>query len=337
METDAKNNLFVPANAQENDVDYIKNVLSFPQLEIISSFWTDKYSTEQGRNWDKFYNRNGTKFFQNRSYICDRLLELISQYAGVKADYFEKVHVFFDLGCGVGNALFNILTFPKFNFEIYAFDVSKNAIKLLLNEYYNLLNVKNIKSSLKGIGIWDLINELQPSSFAAPKKDKDFCDCINTITDLHLPKFEIAALIFVLSAIPPENFDDVLKNIAFHAGNGAFLYFRDYAANDAKECRFSLLGRSKLGDHYYVRNDKTLSYFFETDFLKELMAKHGFAEVYHNVISLSSSRSYNDKDKIKEHLHNEKAQNEITTRIKISKEIRARKWHEALYVFQTNF
>lgn len=66
---------------------------------------------------------------------------------------------------------------------------------------------------------------------------------------------DVASLIFVLSAIHPERFVGVLKNIAEVLKPGGFLIFRDYGLHDMAQIRF---GRgNKIAENFYVRQDGT--------------------------------------------------------------------------------
>lgn len=65
----------------------------------------------------------------------------------------------------------------------------------------------------------------------------------------------IASLIFVLSAIHPDYFVAVLKNISEVLKPGGLLIFRDYGLHDMAQIRF---GRgNKLAENFYVRQDGT--------------------------------------------------------------------------------
>lgn len=66
---------------------------------------------------------------------------------------------------------------------------------------------------------------------------------------------DIASLIFVLSAVHPDKFADVLSNVACVLKPGGLLVFRDYGLYDMAQVRF---GRgNKLGENFYVRQDGT--------------------------------------------------------------------------------
>ncbi len=73
-----------------------------------------------------------------------------------------------------------------------------------------------------------------------------------TIPECHV---DVASLIFVLSAIHPDNFLRSLTSIASVMKPGGLLVFRDYGLYDMAQIRF---GRgNKLADNFYVRQDGT--------------------------------------------------------------------------------
>lgn len=66
---------------------------------------------------------------------------------------------------------------------------------------------------------------------------------------------DVASLIFVLSAIHPNNFLHALQSIAVVLKLGGLLIFRDYGLYDMAQIRF---GRgNKLAENFYVRQDGT--------------------------------------------------------------------------------
>ena len=88
---------------------------------------------------------------------------------------------------------------------------------------------------------------------------------------------DVLTTIFVLSALPPEKFGPTLENIKSVLKPGGLWLFRDYAVNDAAQLRFK--DDNKLTDSLFVRQDGTLSYFFEQGELRELVQAHGFEVV----------------------------------------------------------
>lgn len=85
-------------------------------------------------------------------------------------------------------------------------------------------------------------------------------------------------LIFVLSSVPPDQQLAGLQNLFALLKPGGKLLFRDYASGDMAQKRFA--SRNMISDNYYVRQDSTLSYFFDEDTLHNLLIRAGFEKDY---------------------------------------------------------
>jgi hypothetical protein len=83
-------------------------------------------------------------------------------------------------------------------------------------------------------------------------------------------------LMFVLSAIYPEKHEQVIQKIHNALGDGAILYFRDYALYDLAQLRFAKKKTNKVADSLYFRKDKTLAFYFKKEEIEELFIKNGF-------------------------------------------------------------
>lgn len=135
----------------------------------------EKYEKEASKCWDKFYRWHKSHFFKDRHYLEREIPELVE----FKDNHSHNPHVTYlicEMGCGVGNALFPLKTSYPFFRKVYGFDFSKKAIDV-------------IKAS-----------ELY--------KPDEFEVCVCDLVLDPLPNFErpdLATLIFVLSAISPEN------------------------------------------------------------------------------------------------------------------------------------
>lgn len=105
------------------------------------------------------------------------------------------------------------------------------------------------------------------------------CDIVNN--EIPFPKCtaHFSWLIFVLSAIAPENFDLVANKIYSHLADDSYIYFRDYGRYDLAQMRFAEKGSAKIEQNFYVRLDKTRAYYFTIEQIQELFEKVGFKTI----------------------------------------------------------
>ena len=201
----------------------------------------------QSKNWEKFYKFNKTNFFKDRHYILEEFNEL-------KTDQREKITLL-DMGCGVGNSFYPLLIRLP-NLYVNAFDFSKRAV--------NMAKTHQIyEKEQKRINIYDL--DLVKDEI--PDKNNDY-----------------GILMFVLSAIKPQEHEKVIEKISKVINKGGILYFRDYARYDMAQLRFAQRKKNRVGENLYMRKDKTLSYFFDKDEIEKLFMKYGFSIVNSNLI-----------------------------------------------------
>eukprot|EP01054_Gregarina_sp_Poly1_P007689 Gregarina_sp_Poly_1__7688@NODE_432_length_8476_cov_39_955524_g352_i0_p5_GENE_NODE_432_length_8476_cov_39_955524_g352_i0NODE_432_length_8476_cov_39_955524_g352_i0_p5_ORF_typecomplete_len308_score40_18Methyltransf_23/PF13489_6/1e16Methyltransf_31/PF13847_6/9_1e10Methyltransf_12/PF08242_12/1_1e09Methyltransf_25/PF13649_6/2_5e07MTS/PF05175_14/3_9e05MTS/PF05175_14/5_1e03Methyltransf_11/PF08241_12/0_00014Ubie_methyltran/PF01209_18/0_00025Methyltransf_2/PF00891_18/0_00017Methyltransf_20/PF12147_8/0_000 len=242
----------------------------------LPSYWINKYKQEQQKNWNLFYKRNASKFFKDRSWLdrefgqspTDIGEDDASGLALNSLDNTGDSWILIDFGCGTGNALFPILSsHPKC--RACAFDVSPRAIELVQSRY----SEEQRTGGLEVLGVWDLINDSSPTLVLRRNSQTNQFDlCKEAFCELGDAGF----LLFVLSAIPPENVKTVLFRVWQKLKNGGILMFRDYARFDHKEIRFAQRKRSKLEDHLYVRQDGTLAAYFDKDELTAILEGVGF-------------------------------------------------------------
>ena len=219
----------------------------------------EEFIDNQSKNWEKFYKFNKTNFFKDRHYILEEFLEL-------KNDKRDKITLL-DMGCGVGNSFYPLLTRLP-NLYVNAFDFSKRAVNMskthpMYEKEKHRINVYDL----------DLVKD------DIPNKNNDY-----------------GILMFVLSAIKPEEHEKVVEKISKVINKGGILYFRDYARYDMAQLRFAKRKKNKVGDNLYMRKDKTLSYFFDKNEIEKLFIKYGFSIVNSNLICrLIENRKENKK------------------------------------------
>ena len=219
----------------------------------------EEFLDTQSKNWEKFYKFNKTNFFKDRHYILEEFLEL-------KNDKRDKITLL-DMGCGVGNSFYPLLVRLP-NLYINAFDFSKRAINM--SKTHPMYEKEKYR-----INVYDL--DLVKDDI--PNKNNDY-----------------GILMFVLSAIKPEEHEKVVEKISKVINKGGILYFRDYARYDMAQIRFAKRKKNRVGDNLYMRKDKTLSYFFDKNEIESLFKKYGFSIVNSNLICrLIENRKENKK------------------------------------------
>lgn len=220
-----------------------KNKLKEQDSRLVSSFQAKNIEVHAQKFWDQFYKRNTTKFFKDRHWTLREFHELLDN-----EPLNEKTKIL-ELGCGVGNLLFPLLE-EGGNLEIFACDFSPRAVEFV--KKHKLYNPEKLKV------------------FQADITKDDLIEHTRLVMDL-------ITLVFVLSAIHPDNFGVTIKNIYKVLKPGGLVLFRDYGVYDMTQIRFK--PGHKIAENFYMRQDGTRSYFFTKEKLRELFLHEGFQEI----------------------------------------------------------
>lgn len=178
----------VPRELSESEIEKIAGD------QCISNFHRAKLEREAKKNWDLFYKRNRDHFFKDRHWTTREFVELITEKqidSNTMADQSINNKVLLEVGCGVGNFVFPLIK-SGYNFFFLACDFSPIAVDLLkTNPLYD-------ESKCKAF-VADITNE---SVFLGEIEKMNF-----------LGKIDLISLVFVLSAISPDNMDSAVDNI----------------------------------------------------------------------------------------------------------------------------
>ncbi|XP_063866627.1 tRNA N(3)-methylcytidine methyltransferase METTL6-like [Scylla paramamosain] len=206
---------------------------------LVPPFHQQKLEKEAAKNWDKFYKRNETRFFKDRHWTTREFQELVG--GG------EVSRVLLEVGCGVGNFIYPLLEDDP-NLFVYACDFSSRAVQFVReNPKYDPARVQAFEC--------DIVKEELSSKLDGNEVD-------------------IISMIFVLSAIHPDKFKDVIANLYQCLRPGGVVLVRDYGLYDMAMLRFG--PGSKLGSQLYVRQDGTRAYYFTKDELGSLFQEARF-------------------------------------------------------------
>ncbi|BAO38654.2 hypothetical protein KLMA_20196 [Kluyveromyces marxianus DMKU3-1042] len=214
----------------------------------VPEFDKNLYNSNPSRYWDIFYKNNRENFFKDRKWLQ---VEFPSLYEATKPDAGPKT--IFEIGCGAGNTFFPILNENENEqLKIVAADFAPRAVELVKeSEQFN--------PKYGHATVWDLAN-----------------------TEGQLPdgiephSVDIAVMIFVFSALSPEQWETAMDNLHKIMKPGGQILFRDYGRYDLAQVRFKK--NRLLDDNFYVRGDGTRVYFFTEQELREIFTKKYFVE-----------------------------------------------------------
>ncbi|KAI4525774.1 methyltransferase [Schizophyllum commune Loenen D] len=186
----------------------------------------EKYNGRPSKHWDNFYKNNADNFFKDRKWMQN-------EFPGPKR--------IVEVGCGAGNAIFPLLSANKNpDLDLRAYDYSHHAVKVVQHsELYLNPPLGSIHAQP-----WDLTSDNLPD-------------------DIEEGSVDLLTLIFVLSALHPDEWCKAMRNIQRMLKPGGLALFRDYGRYDLAQLRFKS-GRM-LDENFYIRGDKTRVYFFELD------------------------------------------------------------------------
>ncbi|KAI9484975.1 S-adenosyl-L-methionine-dependent methyltransferase [Zychaea mexicana] len=197
-----------------------------------------QYFEQAPEYWNKFYEKNENRFFKDRNWLrieFPEIFETTRPEAGSKR--------IFEVGCGAGNTLFPVLQQNE-NPDLfcYAADFSSTAVQVVRNsELYDTTKANAF--------VWDLASPEIPDAIEPGSLD-------------------IIVLIFVFSALAPEQWDQALLNIHKMLKPGGLVVFRDYGRHDLAQLRFK--ERRMLRENFYIRGDGTRVYFFTSEEIESM-------------------------------------------------------------------
>ncbi|KAM0345137.1 hypothetical protein ACHAPU_006772 [Fusarium lateritium] len=218
--------------------EYAEQQYAKQRQNPVSDFEKRKFSLDPARWWNLFYKNNAGNFFKNRKWLQQEfpvLAEVIKEDAGPQ--------VILEIGAGAGNTAFPVLAENKNpQLKIHACDYSKTAVEVIRkNEAYNPEFIQ--------ADVWDVASDSLPPGLEEGSVD-------------------VAVLIFIFSALSPDQWAKAVHNVHRVLKPGGLVCFRDYGRGDLAQVRFRK-GRY-LDENFYIRGDGTRVYFFDKDQLSDI-------------------------------------------------------------------
>ncbi|KAL9050084.1 MAG: hypothetical protein Q9162_006850 [Coniocarpon cinnabarinum] len=232
-----------------------------------SEYHRNVISSNPERPWNRFYSNNAGNFFKDRKWLFQEFPTL-RHMTDVSARGSSAV---LEIGAGAGNTAFPLLAANKNpKLKIHAVDYSTAAVEVMRkNPAYDERYIH--------ANVWDLT--------AADDEGK----CLLP-PNLTAGSIDVAIMVFVLSALEPNQWQQALKNVWEALRPGGEVLFRDYGRGDLAQVRFKK-GRW-IADNFYVRGDGTRVYFFDEDELGKLWSGEFFST------SVQDSRQNSQETKI---------------------------------------
>lgn len=234
----------------DEQVEQAKELIAKQYDLPVKDFDKKLYNANPAKFWDIFYKNNRENFFKDRKWLQ---IEFPSLYK-VTADDYGKPVTILEIGCGAGNTFYPILNQNKNpNLKIVGCDYLKVAVDLVrANEEFEPNHEKGVAFS----SVWDLANTEG-----------------NVPEDLEPNSVDIVIMVFVFSALHPNQWKQAVANLQKVLKPGGEILFRDYGRYDLAQVRFKK-GRL-LDDNFYIRGDGTRVYFFTEEELREIFCTEG--------------------------------------------------------------
>ncbi|KAI9818026.1 MAG: hypothetical protein M1827_000650 [Pycnora praestabilis] len=208
----------------------------------VSDFDKRRFNAEPAKWWNLFYRNNTSNFFKNRKWLHQEF-PILSRITSASSP--PEPITLLEVGAGAGNTAFPILASNQNpRLKIHACDFSPKAVDLIRdNEAYDERYIK--------ADVWDV------------------ADPTNTLSPGLAPSsVDIVLMIFIFSALNPQQWTQAIRNIYTLLKPGGEVFFRDYGRGDLAQVRFKK-GRY-MEENFYVRGDGTRVYFFDRDQLADI-------------------------------------------------------------------
>ncbi|KIX06669.1 uncharacterized protein Z518_04645 [Rhinocladiella mackenziei CBS 650.93] len=220
--------------------EYCESQYAAQRASPVSDFDRARFNEHPEKWWDLFYKQKTSTFFKDRKWLVQEfpvLKEVTRNAAGKK--------VVLEVGAGAGNTAFPILRMNENpHLKLFAVDFSKKAVETMRSaaDYAHA-------NGVMAADVWDVAG-------------------VNLPPGVEEGSVDIVIMIFIFSALHPNQWQQAVTNIQRILKPGGEVLFRDYGRGDLAQVRFKA-GRWMEGN-FYVRGDGTRVYFFEKEELEAI-------------------------------------------------------------------
>eukprot|EP00939_MAST-03C_sp_MAST-3C-sp1_P001658 g1658.t1 len=200
----------------------------------------ERLEREARQYWDLFYKENETRFYKDRHYLHKVFPGIVGDDSSSSS---PKKKTLLEIGCGVGNAFLPLLRIDP-SLSVLAVDLSSQAIDLIKKKTEYLESKERCS-----VFVCNVTKEPLPAKILQATVDN-------------------VLVLFVLSAISPDDMLSAMKRAVEPLRSGGKLFFRDFARGDTAQLRFG--PGHKLGENFYARQDGTRAYFFTLEEVRKL-------------------------------------------------------------------
>eukprot|EP01132_Coremiostelium_polycephalum_P008391 gene8391-10307_t len=295
---------------EDVDWDHVREktaeMLLASETEVFTDEVKNQYETNAMDYWDKFYKRNQSKFFKDRTYLHLEYPELnpLSINREQTTLYFNYIN-HQNNNQDTNNNEIGVETDQQQDNKFNINQVTEDMKWWLdIKESYG---IENCASKVLEIGcgtgssVWPML-KLNPEKYfyafdfsphavqlvkSNPLYNPDrmnafVCDIANEFLPTDIIKdnsIDLMLMIFVLSAISAEKMNHVATALFKALKPGGVVYVRDYGMYDMTQLRFLSKKGRKIDQNFYLRADGTRTYFFTTEVLVSIFEAAGFKTV----------------------------------------------------------
>ncbi|KAK1061819.1 hypothetical protein LTR74_010730 [Friedmanniomyces endolithicus] len=222
--------------------EFIEQQTTFQRENQVSDFDKQRFSDKPEKWWDKFYGNNQANFFKDRKWLVQEFPVL-----GEVTKEENGAVTLLEVGAGAGNTAFPLLAMNRNpELRLHACDYSAKAIDVIRSQ--PAYAAQGSPAVLQA-DVWDIAGQDLPPGLTPGSVD-------------------LVLLIFIYSALSPDQWTQALRNLFTLLKPGGEVLFRDYGRGDLAQVRFKK-GRY-LDENFYVRGDGTRVYFFDEQELRKI-------------------------------------------------------------------